>query len=113
MAKPSGKTVPPENMAPWVPSSSSRSGIFRRVWVSAIFWSSFRSAMADAMGVSYDNWIRTTEARHKLSCTELWRRIAANGDLYLGDYQGWYAVRDEAFYDESELTNRPESGRPG
>jgi methionyl-tRNA synthetase len=68
-------------------------------------------AMTDAMGVSYDDWIRTTEPRHKQSCAELWRRIAANGDIYLGHYEGWYAVRDEAFYDESELTLRPDGGR--
>jgi methionyl-tRNA synthetase len=68
-------------------------------------------AMTDAMGVSYDDWIRTTEPRHKLSCAELWRRIAANGDIYLGHYEGWYAVRDEAFYDESELTLRPDGSR--
>lgn len=61
-------------------------------------------AMSDTMGVSYDEWIRTTEARHKASCAELWRRIERNGDIYLGHYEGWYAVRDEAFYDESELT---------
>ena len=64
--------------------------------------------MADAMGISYDDWIRTTEERHKVSCQELWRRIAASGDIYLGHYEGWYAVRDEAFYDESELTTRPD-----
>ncbi|HYZ20737.1 MAG TPA: methionine--tRNA ligase [Rhodopila sp.] len=68
-------------------------------------------AMADAMGVSYDDYIRTTEQRHKVSCAELWRRIAANGDIYLGHYEGWYAVRDEAFYDESELTVRPDGTR--
>jgi methionyl-tRNA synthetase len=65
-------------------------------------------AMSDAMGVSYDDWIRTTEQRHKLSCAELWRRIERNGDIYLGHYEGWYAVRDEAFYDENELTKRPD-----
>lgn len=65
-------------------------------------------AMTDAMGVSYDDWIRTTEERHKASCAELWRRIEKNGDIYLGHYEGWYAVRDEAFYDESELTARPD-----
>ena len=63
------------------------------------------------MGVSNDDWIRTTEERHKVSCAELWRRIAANGDIYLGHYEGWYAVRDEAFYDESELTVRPDGAR--
>jgi methionyl-tRNA synthetase len=68
-------------------------------------------AMSDAMGVSYDDWIRTTEERHKVSCAELWRRIERNGDIYLGNYEGWYAVRDEAFYDESELTVRPDGSR--
>jgi methionyl-tRNA synthetase len=62
--------------------------------------------MTAKMGVSNDDWIRTTEERHKVSCVELWRRIAANGHIYLGHYEGWYAVRDEAFYDESELTDR-------
>ncbi|HXT82580.1 MAG TPA: methionine--tRNA ligase [Acetobacteraceae bacterium] len=70
----------------------------------------FRS-MADAMGVSYDDYIRTTEPRHKLSSMELWRRIAASGNIYLGHYEGWYAVRDEAFYDESELETRPDGTR--
>ncbi|MGH7040696.1 MAG: methionine--tRNA ligase [Acetobacteraceae bacterium] len=60
--------------------------------------------MADRMGVSYDDYIRTTEERHKRSCAELWRRITAAGHIYLGHYEGWYAVRDEAFYDEAELT---------
>jgi methionyl-tRNA synthetase len=68
-------------------------------------------AMTDAMGVSYDDWIRTTEERHKASCAELWRRIERNGDLYLGDYEGWYAIRDEAFYDEEELTTRPDGSK--
>jgi methionyl-tRNA synthetase len=67
--------------------------------------------LADRMDVSYDDFIRTTEERHKLSCTALWRRIAAAGDIYLGHYEGWYAVRDEAFYDESELTERPDGGK--
>ena len=60
--------------------------------------------MTRKMGVSNDQWIRTTEERHKRSSAELWRRIEASGDIYLGHYEGWYAVRDEAFYDEGELT---------
>jgi len=59
-------------------------------------------ALAAAMGFSNDDFIRTTEPRHYRACEELWRRIHAAGDLYLGDYGGWYAVRDEAFYRESE-----------
>jgi methionyl-tRNA synthetase len=57
------------------------------------------------MGVSFDDYIRTTEQRHKVSSAELWRRIEASGNIYLGHYEGWYAVRDEAFYDEDELTS--------
>ena len=72
--------------------------------------SDFR-ATADTMGVSYDDFIRTTEQRHKDSCAELWRRIEGNGDIYLDHYEGWYAVRDEAFYDEAELTTRPDGVR--
>jgi methionyl-tRNA synthetase len=64
--------------------------------------------MTAKMGVSNDDFIRTTEARHKATCAELWRRIAANGHIYLGHYEGFYAVRDEAFYDEGELTTRPD-----
>ena len=63
------------------------------------------------MGVSNDDWIRTTEERHKVSCAELWRRIEAAGDIYLGHYEGWYAVRDEAFYDEAELTTPPDGSK--
>jgi methionyl-tRNA synthetase len=68
-------------------------------------------ALADRMGVSYDDFIRTTEERHKVTCSALWRRIAENGDIYLGHYEGWYAVRDEAFYDEAELTERPDGSK--
>ncbi|MEO0329250.1 MAG: methionine--tRNA ligase [Pseudomonadota bacterium] len=58
--------------------------------------------MMNALGCSHDDFIRTTEDRHKLACQELWRRMAANGDIYLGSYDGWYSVRQEAFFDESE-----------
>ena len=67
--------------------------------------------MTRAMGVSNDDWIRTTEARHKACCTEMWRRMTAAGDIYLGHYEGWYAVRDEAFYDENEITTQPDGTR--
>ena len=43
-----------------------------------------------------------------MSTAELWRRINASGDICLGHYEGWYAIRDEAFYDEGELTTRPD-----
>ena len=59
--------------------------------------------MCDALNVSYDVFIRTTEPRHHGATQELWRRMEAKGDLYLDRYEGWYSVRDEAYYDESEL----------
>ena len=58
------------------------------------------------MGFSNDDFIRTTEARHKAACVALWKELAARGEIYLGDYEGWYAVRDEAFYGPDELTER-------
>ncbi len=68
-------------------------------------------AMAQAMGISNDDFIRTTEPRHKAATAELWRRLHDAGEIYLGGYEGWYAVRDEAFYDETELTVRPDGTR--
>ncbi len=67
--------------------------------------------MAAKMGLSNDDFIRTTEARHKRACTELWRRLEQRGEIYLGAYEGWYAVRDEAFYDADELSVRPDGTR--
>lgn len=56
-----------------------------------------------ALGISFDRFIRTTDADHKALVQALWQRMAANDDLYLGRYEGWYSVRDEAYYDQSEL----------
>ncbi len=64
--------------------------------------------MADAMGISYDAFIRTTDPAHKAGVQALWRRLRESGDIYLGAYEGWYAVRDEAFYGEDELVSRPD-----
>jgi methionyl-tRNA synthetase len=59
--------------------------------------------LAAAINCSNDDFIRTTEPRHKHSVAALWDRLVASGDVYLGKYAGWYSVRDEAFYAESEL----------
>jgi len=59
--------------------------------------------MCDHLNVAYDIFIRTTEPRHHAATQELWKRMEASGDLYLDRYEGWYSVRDEAYYDESEL----------
>jgi methionyl-tRNA synthetase len=65
-------------------------------------------AMADRLDCSYDRFIRTTDADHLASTQELWRRMQEKGDIYLSKYSGWYSVRDEAYYDESELTKQPD-----
>lgn len=62
--------------------------------------------LAVKMGFSNDAFIRTTEARHKAACQALWNLLAERGEIYLGHYEGWYAVRDEAFYGPDELTER-------
>ena len=59
--------------------------------------------MADTLNISYDRFIRTSEADHHRASQAIWQAMEANGDLYLGRYEGWYSVRDEAFYDEKEL----------
>jgi len=61
--------------------------------------------MAEKLNLSYDEFVRTTKPRHHAASIELWKRMEANGDLYLDRYEGWYSVRDEAFYDESELVD--------
>jgi methionyl-tRNA synthetase len=58
--------------------------------------------MAAALDLSNDDFIRTTEPRHYEACVELWRRMEKNGDIFKKNYAGWYSVRDEAFYRESE-----------
>jgi methionyl-tRNA synthetase len=50
-----------------------------------------------ALFLVYARFIRTTEAEHKATCQELWRRCAANGDIYLDTYKGWYLEREETF----------------
>jgi methionyl-tRNA synthetase len=59
-------------------------------------------AMVKMLDCSNDDFIRTTEPRHYRASEAIWERMQANGDIYLGKYSGWYSVRDEAYYDESE-----------
>jgi methionyl-tRNA synthetase len=58
--------------------------------------------MLESLNCSNDQFIRTTEERHKNACRALWERMVANGDIYLGKYGGWYSVRQEAYFDEAE-----------
>jgi methionyl-tRNA synthetase len=59
-------------------------------------------AMVKKFNCSNDDFIRTTEARHYCSSEAIWARMESAGDIYLDKYSGWYSIRDEAYYDESE-----------
>ncbi|WP_301749446.1 methionine--tRNA ligase [uncultured Erythrobacter sp.] len=65
--------------------------------------SGYFRAMCDALDVSYDRFIRTSEPDHHRASQAIWQAMEASGDLYLDRYEGWYSVRDEAYYDASEL----------
>ena len=61
--------------------------------------------MCDRLNVSYDRFIRTSEADHYRASQAIWSAMEERGDLYLDRYEGWYSVRDEAYYEEEELTS--------
>ena len=58
--------------------------------------------MATALNASNDDFIRTTEERHKIACQAIWQRMVDAGDIYKDSYAGWYSVRDEAYFAEDE-----------
>ncbi len=64
--------------------------------------------LTKALNFSNDDFIRTTEERHKKACQALWNELLTRGEIYLGKYAGWYAVRDEAYYGADELKDTPQ-----
>ena len=60
-------------------------------------------SMCAQLDISQDRFIRTTDDDHKAVCQALWQKMEAAGDIYLDRYEGWYSVRDEAYYDADEL----------
>ncbi len=68
-------------------------------------------AMGERLNCSFDRFIRTTDPDHLPSTHELWKRMQDAGDIYLSKYEGWYSVRDEAYFDEGELTLQPDGTR--
>ena len=62
-------------------------------------------AMTQLLNISNDDFIRTTEDRHIRGVQALWQELERRGEIYLGRFAGWYSVRDEAFYTESELVD--------
>jgi len=67
--------------------------------------------LARRLGCSNDDFIRTTEERHHIACQALWDELIRRDEIYLGHYEGWYSVRDEAFYAEDELISGPGGAR--
>ena len=67
--------------------------------------------LAEAMRFTNDDFIRTTEPRHKKASQDIWRRLVERDEIYLDKYAGWYSVRDEAFYGEDELSKDADGKR--
>ena len=65
--------------------------------------SSLFKEMDERLQISCDRFIRTTEPAHHRASQTIWQAMADRGDIYLGRYEGWYSVRDEAYYDEEEI----------
>lgn len=63
----------------------------------------FRTLCTD-LNISNDDFIRTTESRHKKAVLTLWNQLLEKGHIYKDKYCGWYSIRDEAFFSESEIT---------
>lgn len=68
----------------------------------------------EQLEISHDDFIRTTEPRHQRGVTEIIRRIQAKGDIYKGEYSGWYCAGCEAFFPETQLVEGrcPDQGHP-
>ncbi|WP_170005963.1 methionine--tRNA ligase [Bacillus fonticola] len=77
------------------------------------------------MEITYDDFIRTTESRHKDVVEKIFQQLLDQGDIYLGEYEGWYSIPDETFYTETQLVDKehdeqgqvtggksPDSGHP-
>ncbi len=86
-----------------VEKSAEKAGISPQAFTDQV--SGHFRALARLMHFSNDDFIRTTEPRHIRSAQALWNTLKENGHIYLGSYAGWYSVRDEAFYTESELVD--------
>ena len=66
--------------------------------------SAFRQMTAD-LSISNDDFIRTTEPRHYAAAQEIWNRVQKAGDIYKGEYEGWYCTVDEIFVPEAQLVD--------
>ena len=87
--------------APKVAAAAAKEGVQTRAFADMVS-QRFRDCW-EYLNVSNDDFIRTTEPRHKEVVWEVFRRLQANGDVFLGKYEGWYSVADETFFQDSEV----------
>ena len=59
----------------------------------------------NALNIQYDTFVQTSSERHKACCRKFIQKVYDNGHIYLGNYEGWYCVADEAFYTEKDLVD--------
>ncbi len=92
-----------------VQQTAAREGVTPQAFVDGV--AAQFEAMGEALNARADDIVRTTQERHKRSVQAIWERMKANGDVYLSKYAGWYSVRDEAYFDESELKDGPNGAK--
>ena len=68
-------------------------------------------SMCDTLNVSYDRFIRTSRPDHYRASQAIWKAMEERGDLYLDRYEGWYSVRDEAYYEPDELISAEDGSK--
>jgi methionyl-tRNA synthetase len=88
-----------------VQQTAAKDGVSPQEFVDAVAEKFY--AMGEILNARADDIVRTTQPRHARSVQEIWRRMEANGDIYLSKYSGWYSVRDEAYFGEEELSEGP------
>jgi methionyl-tRNA synthetase len=92
-----------------VQQTASKAGVTPQAFVDRV--AAEFEAMGELLNARADDIVRTTQPRHHRSVQAIWERMAANGDIYLSKYKGWYSVRDEAYFEESELKPGPNGTR--
>ncbi len=92
-----------------VQQTAARAGVTPQVFVDNV--AAEFAAMGELLDASTDDVVRTTQARHRRASQSIWERMAANDDIYLDKYSGWYSVRDEAYFEEGELSPAPDGGK--
>ena len=88
-----------------VQQAAAREGISEQQFVDRV--AAEFEAMGEMLNARADDIVRTTEPRHIRASQAIWERMAANGDVYLSKYSGWYSVRDEAYFDRERADRRP------